>query len=111
MIQFWKAIKRYWYIPILAIGGFLAWIFFCRWRPGTKITPLATTFAELEAIRAGVEADKVRIELGQEEAIKHVKEKYAERFQKLTKEQKERAQKLEADPEALARYIVLGTKP
>lgn len=111
VMAFWKALRRFWYIPILAVGGIIAWILFCRWRPGSKLTPLSTTVAELEAIKAGAEADKVRVELGTVEAVKHINEKYAGRIAKLNEKQKVRAEKLLNDPEALARFIVRGTEP
>lgn len=106
-----KALKRYWIIPVLFVVGILAYIFLARWRPGSKLTPLSATNAELEAIAAGAEADRVRIEHGNEEAIKLVNQKYAVRRTKLTEKQKVRAAKLEDDPEALARFIVRGTEP
>lgn len=107
--MFWKILKRYWYLPFLAVGGVLAYALFCWWRPGSKLTPLSTIWKELEVIRAGAEADRVRSEMNTEEAVKHVKEKYADQRARLTEDQKKRAEILENDPEALARYIVRGT--
>jgi len=101
----------YWYIPLIAVAGFVAYVLLLRWRPGSKVTPLDTTKRELEAIAAANEVANVRAELGHAEAVKHVEEKYRERLAQLTEAQAARAKKLEDDPEALARFIVRGTEP
>lgn len=111
MRRFWKFVRRYWFIPLLVVGGIVVYVLLCRWRPGSQGEAFAATKAELEAINAGAEADHVRINMGTTEALKHVNEKYADRRAKLTEKQENRAKKLENDPEALARFIVKGTEP
>jgi len=108
-MTFWKAVRRYWYIPLLFVGGIVAWVLIGWRKPGAR--PWASTERELNAIAAGAEADRVRVELGTEEALRHVNEKWAARRAQLKADQVARAEKLENDPEALARFIVRGTEP
>ena len=63
---------------------------------------------ELKVIRAGVEVDKLTAELGHQEALKHIDDKYAEELRRMNEAQIKKADQLRKDPEALTRYIVRG---
>ncbi len=64
---------------------------------------------ELKAIQAGVEVDKLTAELGHQEALKHIDDKYAAELKQMDEAQSKHADKLRKDPEALTRYIVRGS--
>ncbi len=103
----WKFTKRYWRLPVVILFAVVAAILLRKWfRP--RLPPMEMVTRELEAIRAGVEADKVRAELGHEQALRHVEDKYREELLALDEKDKEQADKLRNDPEALTRFIMRG---
>ena len=103
---FWKLLKRYWYLPVIAIGAVGAFLFFGQ--RGRKAI-YARLQSELDAITSGAEADRVEAELGADEARKHVEDKYAAELAAFDAEKRAEAEKLRHDPEALARFIVRGS--
>ncbi len=106
----WKWFRRYWHIPIFIIGVLLAWILVRRWFPTRKpsVPPLDRIQKELEAIREGAQVDKLQAELGHEQAVAHIEDKFREELAAMDEERAAEAERLRADPEALTRYIIRG---
>lgn len=94
-------LKDYWYVPLLIAGAVLLWILW----PKKPRPDFARVQSELEVIRAGAEARKVKAELGAEKAAQAVKEKYRVKEEQLNEEAKQKAADLERDPVALARHL------
>jgi hypothetical protein len=89
----------YWYIPLIAIGAIFG-IIWLRGRAPKGVVDKVQ--AELGAIAAKREARDLQIQLGHEQAKKHVLEKYAEKRKALDAKQDERIKELEDDPAKLA---------
>ena len=103
-----RFIKDYWYIPLIAIGGIFVVIWLRGRGKATKgIIDKVTT--ELAAISSQREARDVRLQLGHEQAKKHVQDKYAEKRKRLDAKAAQRASELEAlfddNPEQLAKEL------
>lgn len=100
-------LKKYWYIPLFLLGSALIWIF-CRRK---KATPLEQTKCELENIRVKAEIEKTKKEKGLDAALELVEQKYQEKIQKMTSDQKKLAEELKNDPEKLIRFLIrVGSK-
>ncbi len=104
----WKTIRRYWYLPTLTVLSVVTWILWRRW-VGKSSHPMDLVSHELKAIQAGVEVEKLTAELGHQEALKHIDDKYAEEMRRMDEAQRKKSDKLRKDPEALTRYIVRGS--
>lgn len=96
----------------MVVGVLLAWILVRRWLPQSKpkVPPLDHIRRELTAIREGAKVDKLQAELGHEQAVQHIEDKYRKELEEMEAERKAEAEKLRADPEALTRYIIRGGK-
>lgn len=91
-------------IGLLGLAVILIWIL----TGGRGPNPSEKLGREIDAINAGAEADKVKAELGAEQAIAHVNEEYQADLAAMDEAKRERAKKLERDPSALAKFIVRG---
>lgn len=97
-------LKTYWYIPLLLIVAVFGYV----WLRGRRVpayTPMDRIKKELEAIQAAKEAREMRIQLGTEQALQHVKDKYQAKREALDAKQEAKAKTLEQDPVALAKYL------
>jgi hypothetical protein len=102
-------LKKYWYVPLFVLAVFLGFMLSRKSR--ARGTPLVQTLRELDAIKAGAEVEKVKAQLGAEQAKAHVEDKYREEIDALDEKQKERLEKMEEDPMAMARFLVRAGKP
>lgn len=93
---------------MLTVVTIITWVMWRRWKRNPPM-PLDVVAHELKAIQAGVEVEKVTAELGHQEALKHIDDKYAAELQQMNEAESKRADKLRKDPEALTRYIVRGS--
>jgi hypothetical protein len=92
----------HWYLALVFLGA-LAGFLMARKRDQS---PIQTTRAELEAIRAGAEAREKQAEIGAEQARRHVESKYREELLRLDQAQADEARELRDDPVALAKFLV-----
>jgi len=95
-------IRHYWYVPFLAAGTVLSYVFLMR----RRATPLAQTKAELEAIKMAANVAKIKKLLGAENAREVVENEYRETMRNLDKQQKKKAKELRNDPAKLAKFLV-----
>ena len=93
----------YWFIPVLFVLAIVAYLTFKRWRPGED--PFTRIKEELGIIEAGTAARNMAVQVGTEQAIQHVKDKYQAKLTALDAEQQIQVKELEDDPVALARYL------
>lgn len=94
----------HWYLPVIVILAVLSWFLF-RWRkPGAK-DAMRTVQDELDIIRSGAEAREMEIQLGTEQALAHVRDKYQAKTVALDATQQAKVKELEDDPVALAKYL------
>ncbi len=101
----WQAVKDYWYVPALAFGVLLGWIFWSKWTNTPTVPPVEKILKEVAAIGAARETREIAQREGNEEAKKHVADKYAEKRKRLDAEGKLKEKELEDDPVALAKYL------
>ena len=101
LLKMYVWLKEYWYIPLFVLGSILLWVFSRK-----SSTPLALTLAELDVIKAGSEAEKLKAVFGNKKAKTVVEEKYKESYRNLTDDQKKEADALQKDPKKLARFLV-----
>lgn len=102
MLKFLSWVRHYWYIPFVVLGAALGYAFLGR----RRVTPIAQTKAELEAIKLATNAAKIERLLGAEEARDVVEHEYRETLQKLDEQQKKKAKELRDDPAKLAKFLV-----
>lgn len=107
----WKYLKKagqwlavYWYVPLFVVGVVLGFLISARVRGNGP--PPEQVAAELKAIKAGAKAHKLELELGAEQAAAQVEAEYHAEAKRLDTEERAEADKLRADPGALARYLV-----
>ena len=106
---FW--LKDHWYLPLLAIvllGSLMLCLIF-----RTGATPADAKRAldsELEVIRAGAEARRLRAELGAQQAAEQVRKQHAAAVQALDAEKAQQAEELRDDPVALSRFLVRASR-
>lgn len=100
--------RRYWRLPLFIAGVILVWLLFRRWKGGAQ-PPMESIQRELQAIRAGAEANRLRAKLGAEKALQIVEKKYQQALADLDERQKIQADRLRDDPEALTRFIIRGS--
>ena len=93
----------YWYVPLIFIAAVAAYFTFRKWRGGKN--PLVLLAEELKIIQSGADARNLQIQVGTEQAVKQIKEKYQAKFQALGATQKAQVLELENDPIALARLL------
>jgi hypothetical protein len=99
-------LRDYWYIPLIIIGLVLLWIV-----TGTrKGNPVANVQKELDAIEAGRLAREEKATLGSHTATVRVKKKYQNKLEKLDEKDKRKAETLETDPVALAKFLERTTR-
>jgi len=98
-----KALLPYWYVPLLFLVSVVAYFTFRKWRGGRG--PIDLVVEELAVIKSGTDARNLQIELGTEQAVKQIKDKYQAKLQALDAEQKTKTKELEDDPVALARLL------
>lgn len=93
----------YWYVPFLIVIAIVGMVLLNRKsRPFSAVQKITK---ELGAIEAKREARNVQLQLGAEQAKQHVKEKYAEKRKVLDTKEEAKAQELEDDPVALAKFL------
>lgn len=94
----------HWSIPLI-IGAIVLGLIFLRWRKPDAKGALQRVQDELDIIRAGSDARDVQIQLGTEQTVQHVKDKYAAKTVALDATQALKVKELEDDPVALAKYL------
>lgn len=101
MSKAWKWLKKYWYIPAFVVVSMIIWALFRR-----KDPPFAQTVAEIRAIQAEAETEKLRQIVGTTKAKELIEEKYEKDIQALDEKQKKQAVELRNDPAKLAKFLV-----
>lgn len=89
----------------LALLGVAALLFRLATRSRGGPDPFDAVKQELKTIDAVREARQARIDLGEEQALQQVKEKYAERREQMDAKEVAEIDRLAADPVALARAM------
>jgi len=102
VIKFITWLRQYWYIPFVALGAALSYVFLMR----RGATPMSQTKAELEAIKMASNIGKIEALLGAEKARDVVEHEYRETLQKLDEDQQKKAKELRDDPAKLAKFLV-----
>ncbi len=100
-----RFVVDYWYIPLLALGAVLGWVFVKRFTSGPSLPPIKQILDEVSAIGAQREAREIELQMGAEQAKQHVRDKYNEKLKRLDAEAKLKVKELEDDPAALAKYL------
>jgi len=100
----WWFLVDYWWIPALVILTVAGWILF-RWHKPDAPGSMLDVQNELDIIRVGAEAREMEIQLGTNQTIQHVKDKYAAKTATLDATQMLKVKELEDDPVELARYL------
>lgn len=94
----------HWYLPVAIILAILGWFVF-RWsKPDSKGAAEAIQ-QEMDIIRSGSEAREMQIQLGTDQALAHVRDKYQAKTVALDATQQAKVKELEDDPVALAKYL------
>lgn len=107
MRKLWQFLKDYYYIPLFVLAVILGAVLFRK-----RGTPMAQTRAELEAIEAGRRAREMEARLGTERAKAKLLDEYHEQVEALDAKQAAKAKELEANPQALAKFLVrAGSRP
>lgn len=91
------------WVPFLVLGALVALLSSLVFRRGGGLQDVVG--AELRAADAAGEARTTRIDLGEEQALREVRAKYAERRRNLDAGTEARVAKYENDPVALARAM------
>ena len=99
----------HWYLPAIVVVSVVGWLVFRRGQPDSK-GALQAVQDELGIIRAGAEARDMQTQLGTEQTLEHVKDKYAAKTVALDATQQLKVKELEDDPVALARYLERVTR-
>lgn len=94
-------LRDHWYIPLFVVGVVLGFIL--RGKRPPVVDQLGN---ELEAIRAGAEARKLKATLGAQQAAEVVRQQHGAAVQALSAEQAQQAEALRDDPVALSRFLV-----
>lgn len=103
-ILYW--LRDHWYLPLFILGVVLGLIL--RGRLGM---PAAAQLGnELEAIRAGAEARRLKAIMGAQQAAEEVRKQHAATVQALNAEQAQQAEALRDDPVALSRFLVRAAR-
>lgn len=97
-------IVDHWQLPALLVVAVLGWLLL-RWRRTPSEGILQTVQGELDIIRAGSKAREMQLQLGTEQTLEHVKDKYAAKTVALDATQQLKVKELEDDPVALAKYL------
>jgi hypothetical protein len=92
--------KKWAWVPLLFLAGFIAWIIFRGRR-----SPFSAAKAELRAIDAEREVLLIQEENGKEKALQYVKERYLLSLLSLKDKSRERVKELENDPPRLAAHL------
>lgn len=96
-----KLLGDYWYVPLFILAVIFGWVLFRR-----HGTPIEQTRAELDAIKAGRDAQELQARLGAEGAKRILQIQYSKELTALNEEQKTKAKELQNDPKALAKFLV-----
>jgi len=99
----WWIVDHAW-LPILIGVAVLGWFFF-RWRKADPKGVLQAVQDEVDIIRAGSAAREMQLQLGTEQTLGYVKDKYAAKTVALDATQQLKVKELEDDPVALAKYL------
>jgi len=94
----------YWYIPLLVVGGVLAWLWF-RPRDPQATGAVERLQKELEAIRAARNTREMLIHKDEALVRAAVEQKYRAQIAALDEKKKAKVTALERDPVALAKYL------
>lgn len=101
LLSVWTWLKKYWYIPVFVIVSIIVWLFFRR-----SGMPLEQVLTEIKAIQAKADVDKMKAEIGTEQAKVKVTEQYHEELKALDEKQAKQAKEFENDPAKLAKFLV-----
>jgi hypothetical protein len=103
MKRFFQFLTDYWQIPLLVVGGVLAFLFLRDRRTSGKA--LGKVTRELAAVAAKRETREIELQMGAEQARQHVRDKYTALRGKLDAEAELKAKELEDDPVALTAFL------
>lgn len=100
-------VARYWYVPLAVLAAIAAAIWTAGRRRQSPVQAISRQVkAELRVVGAEAEVKRIQAELGAEQARQHVKDRYQAELFALDAKQAAEAAALEADPAALARFLV-----
>lgn len=112
MSAVWGAIKTsfwwlvdHWYIPLFILGVILGIIL-----TGGKALNFKKVKDELDVIKAGAEARKLKAEAGALAATTEVERLHEDAVARLDEKQAEEAKELRNDPVALSRFLVRASR-
>ena len=109
ILKVWHFLLDHWQLPALIVVIVVSWLLF-RWRKPDAKGVAQDVQAELDIIQAGAKAREMEIQLGTEQTVQNVKDKYAAKTVALDATQMLKVKELEDDPIALARYLERVTR-
>ena len=95
----------YWYVPILVILTIMGYFIFRKWKGKEGDTWLTPLLEQFNIIREGSHTREMMIQLGTEQTIQHIKDKYQAKIAELDAEQALKVEKLEQDPVSLVKFL------
>ena len=108
-VLFW--LKDHWYLPLLAIALLGSLMLCLVFRTGaTPADAKRALDSELEVIRAGAEARRLKAQLGAQQAAEEVRKQHAVAVLALNADQIKEAEALHHDPVALSRFLVRASR-
>lgn len=107
MRKAWEWLKRYWYVPLTALGALLAIVVGTQFQRRFSAAEAGKRVKrELKAIDAATKVAAVVNEHGKERALKALTATHVIEMESLDEKQRAKAEKLRRDPAALSKYLV-----
>ena len=97
-------LRDWWHLPWFALAAGVVWLVW-KLRRKSGSSWLQKVQNEVAAVRAGQDARTVAEQLGLQEALAHVRDKYARVREQVRADVAQRIKEIEHDPEALARAL------
>ena len=95
-------LSQHWYLPLLALFAFGAWIF---WILRMTSRPTGILKRELAVIDAGEQTRLRSLEVGRDRANSEIDQQYRAANRELDEGQRAKADRLRRDPSARVRYL------
>jgi len=105
ILKVWYFILDHWQLPVIIIAILIGWLLFRSWRKSDTKGLVQAVQDELGIIQAGSATREMQLQLGTEQTLGHIKDKYAAKTMALDAVQQLKVKELENDPVALAKYL------